>query len=71
MESAEPGKWFVGAGLLVLGMMLVFAGLALGFEVNPFYLIVATVGILLDGAIIDDQILRNLRIARRSSSLPP
>ena len=68
LRESEPGKWVAGAGLLVLGVMLVFAGLSLGFEISPFFFILIIMGAYLDYVIIDDQVIKNLRLAKRQSS---
>lgn len=60
VKGAEPGKWIIGAGLLLLGIMEIIAGLSLGFEVSPLYFLATASGIYLVAVIIYDQIIKNL-----------
>lgn len=65
LDNAQIGKWFVGAGFLVAAVLIIFAGLALGSQNTVLYVFIP-VGILLGYAVIDDQILRNIRINKKT-----
>jgi hypothetical protein len=62
MRESEPGKWVVGAGLLVLGFILIIGGVSFAVNVNPLYGILMFVGIYLIGVVINDQVIRNCRL---------
>lgn len=67
VKGSEPGKWIVGAGLLLLGIFQIIAGLSLGFGVDPLYFILTLSGAYLACVIINDQFLKNLKLPKHKS----
>ena len=62
VNDDQPGKVIAGSGLLIMGILIVIAGLSLGFESNAIYFVLVLMGAYIITAVVDDQLIKNIQI---------